>query len=88
MAWLDAFKRLFAPGGPADRPERIGVDELKARLPKVALPTDEPIYLVCRSGSRSARAARTLSRRGVAVVDVSGGTMAWSRKGHRLHHPR
>lgn len=41
------------------------------------LPTDGPVYLICRSGARSARAAEALRARGIDAVNVAGGTLAW-----------
>lgn len=42
------------------------------------LPKDQPIYLLCRSGARAAKAAERFARAGFdnAVV-VEGGTLAW-----------
>ncbi|WP_251127397.1 rhodanese-like domain-containing protein [Exiguobacterium sp. s63] len=41
-------------------------------------PKDEPIYLICRSGNRSAQAASRLQEAGYTeIYDVSGGMMAW-----------
>lgn len=41
----------------------------------------QPAWLICRSGGRSARAAAELSGRGVEVVDVAGGMIAWGDAG-------
>lgn len=42
---------------------------------------DEPIYIICRSGNRSAQAAQILSDRGYTeVYDVTGGMIAWEQK--------
>ena len=41
-------------------------------------PKDEPIYVICRSGNRSAQAASQLQDAGYTeIYDVSGGMMAW-----------
>ncbi|WP_251128034.1 rhodanese-like domain-containing protein [Exiguobacterium sp. s48] len=41
-------------------------------------PKDEPIYVICRSGNRSAQAASRLQDAGYTeIYDVSGGMMAW-----------
>jgi rhodanese-related sulfurtransferase len=46
------------------------------------LPTDRPLYLVCRSGNRSAAAAAFLLRNGYEdVANVVGGMMAWEQAG-------
>ena len=44
--------------------------------------TTQPIYIVCQSGGRSARAARALARVGLTVINVKGGTSAWISQGH------
>lgn len=44
------------------------------------LPPDRPIVLICRSGGRSASAARALVEAGIAserVLDLEGGLLAW-----------
>ena len=41
------------------------------------LDVDRPVWLICRSGARSANAALELSAAGFDVVDVQGGLMAW-----------
>jgi len=44
-------------------------------------PKDEPIYVICRSGNRSAQAAQLLKQRGYTeIYDVSGGMVAWDQK--------
>lgn len=50
-----------------------------AEVPEHAddLPTDTPVYLICRSGARSAKAAELLRSRGIDAVNVFGGTLAW-----------
>lgn len=50
------------------------------------LPQDKEVWLICRSGGRSASAAQQLSAKGLAVVNVEGGTQAWSAAGHELQH--
>ena len=43
-----------------------------------------PVYVICASGGRSARATALLRSAGVDARNVSGGTSAWSRSGKRL----
>ena len=45
------------------------------------LPRGKTIVTVCRSGHRSALAARTLTRAGHDVLDLRGGMNAWVRAG-------
>ena len=40
-----------------------------------------PVYLICRTGVRSADAARMLESAGVDAVSVAGGTEAWKASG-------
>jgi len=48
------------------------------------LPTDEPVYLVCAVGARSAQAAMFLAQHGVDAVNVDGGTREWLMSGYPL----
>jgi rhodanese-related sulfurtransferase len=43
-----------------------------------------PTYVICKSGARSMRACEFLSDRGVEVVNVAGGTMAWQLSGREV----
>lgn len=45
------------------------------------LPTNRQIILVCRSGMRSSRAAKTLAAQHDDVMNVKGGMSAWARMG-------
>jgi rhodanese-related sulfurtransferase len=55
-------------------PETIVADRSGAR--------DEPIYLICRSGSRSSKACAKFEKAGFPnVLNVEGGTSAWEAAG-------
>lgn len=41
----------------------------------------EPLYVICRSGSRGQQACEKLAAAGLNVVNVEGGTMAWDQAG-------
>lgn len=41
------------------------------------LPRDQPVYVICRSGSRSLNAASFLRQQGIDAINVAGGTLAW-----------
>lgn len=45
------------------------------------IPPDEPVYVICRSGGRSAQAVQYLRRHGVDAISVAGGTEAWIEAG-------
>lgn len=49
-----------------------------------AFDTDEPLYIYCRSGRRSAAAPRALSKAGYEVFNLLGGYEAWTAAGQRI----
>lgn len=57
----------------------IPLDQVAARIAE--FPRDRAVYLICRSGARSARAAEYLRAQGVDAVNVAGGTNAWVAAG-------
>ena len=42
---------------------------------------DGEVYVICKSGGRSAKAVEFLRAQGVDAVNVAGGTMAWIEAG-------
>jgi rhodanese-related sulfurtransferase len=60
----------------------IPVEMLTARLAE--LPKDKPIVLYCRSGNRSAQAARILRSAGYTDVYDLGGIIAWQAQGYPI----
>jgi rhodanese-related sulfurtransferase len=57
----------------------IPLTHLSSRLHQ--LPQGTPVVTVCRSGHRSAVAARMLARAGYDVRNLNGGMNAWLRAG-------
>ena len=51
------------------------------RLDPVALPKATTIYVICRSGNRSARATKALVAAGLDAHNVTGGMGAWEATG-------
>jgi len=49
-----------------------------------ALDKSKPVYVYCRSGSRSMKAANNLKNRGFNVVNLNGGIGGWMRNGFKL----
>ena len=48
-------------------------------------PTNAPLYVICRSGSRGKQACEKFTAAGCAnVVNVEGGTMAWDQAGYSV----
>lgn len=48
------------------------------------LPTDQTVYVVCRSGNRSGRAVEFLRHQGIDAVNVTGGMIAWTDAGNAV----
>ncbi len=65
--------------GHAPKARHIPLGELGRRAGE--LPRNREILVVCRSGSRSARAARMLAAQRGDVANVKGGMGAWARSG-------
>ena len=42
---------------------------------------DGPVFVICKTGARSARACEFLATHGVEAINVAGGTLAWIRSG-------
>jgi rhodanese-related sulfurtransferase len=60
----------------AQVPQRL--DEITAALP------EGPVYVVCRSGGRSARVTAYLAQAGWNAVNVDGGMQAWAGAGRPM----
>jgi rhodanese-related sulfurtransferase len=66
----------------ADFAENVPLDRLSADAVKAALNDScEPLYVICRGGSRGKQACEILEAKGLKVVNVEGGTMAWEAAG-------
>lgn len=61
--------------------ELIPLDTVPDALDRL-LDTDDTIYVICRSGARSLRAADYLEAQGATAVSVAGGTLAWVESGY------
>jgi hydroxyacylglutathione hydrolase len=63
----------------------IPLGYLRERLAEV--PTDQPVLLYCRSGSRSGIAASLLAAHGITnVMNLQGGINGWSAAGNPIEH--
>lgn len=59
--------------------KNIPLSQFRSRLNEIT--NDRPVVLMCRSGSRSQQAARTLVKHGFTDVrNASGGIMAWNSR--------
>lgn len=58
----------------------LPLGEVAARAGEV--PGERPVYVICRSGSRSAQASGILAARGKDVINVGGGMNEWTAAGY------
>jgi rhodanese-related sulfurtransferase len=76
----DEWAAGHAPGA-----KHIPLGDLPARVEELAeLPADSPVYVVCRSGGRSARATAWLNSSGWDAVNVAGGMKSWEVEGRAV----
>lgn len=68
----------------AERARNIPLDSLDPNRVMESRPhqTDEPLYLICKTGGRSTKACNAFAKAGFEnVVSVDGGTIAWEGAG-------
>lgn len=66
--------------GHAPHASHLPMSELVARLAEVPTAAN-PLYVICRSGSRSARVVAFLGAQGISAANVDGGMQAWIAAG-------
>lgn len=73
--------------GHAPAAVHIPMGELAGRLEE--LPAEDPVYVICRSGGRSARVAAYLNANGWDATNVEGGMQSWHAAGRPMvgEHP-
>jgi rhodanese-related sulfurtransferase len=65
-----------------DFARNVPLDRLDAQsLLSERTSSGEPLYVICRSGSRGKQACEKLAAAGLNVVNVEGGTLAWEAAG-------
>jgi len=82
-AWLlDVRESDEWAAGHAPQASHIPLGELRARTAE--LPYDREIYVICRSGHRSAYATQALNAGGWRAVNVAGGMHDWAAAGRPM----
>jgi rhodanese-related sulfurtransferase len=76
---LDVREQDEWDAGHIEGAQHIPLGELGARLAEV--PREQVVLAVCRSGSRSDRAAKGLRLSGFEAENLDGGVAAWTRAG-------
>ncbi len=71
----DEWEEFRAPGAVL-----VPLGQVPERLDEV--PTDGTVYVICKSGGRSAKAVEFLRAQGVDAVNVAGGSLAWREAGN------
>ncbi|GHF63260.1 rhodanese-related sulfurtransferase [Deinococcus metalli] len=66
--------------GHLARAVNLPLDQVQARAGEV--PADRPVYVICRSGNRSAQASAILTMAGKDVRNVGGGMNDWIAAGY------
>ena len=52
-----------------------------AKLTEESRETDEPLYVICRTGTRGGQACEKLAAAGIPAISVEGGILAWDAAG-------
>lgn len=72
--------------GHAPRARNIPLDRLENSL--VTLRKDEPVYVICETGRRSAEASDILLKNGFEqIISITGGTAQWKADGLPIQNP-
>ncbi|CAM3992163.1 rhodanese-like domain-containing protein [Kibdelosporangium persicum] len=79
---LDVREQDEWDAGHAPEALHIPMSELAGRLEE--LPNDKDVYVICRSGGRSARVTAYLNGNGWDATNVDGGMQAWDVAGKKM----
>jgi rhodanese-related sulfurtransferase len=81
-ALLDVREDDEWTAGHAPEARHVPMSQLTGRMDEV--PAADPLYVICRSGNRSARVVAFLSQQGVPAVNVAGGMQSWAAAGRPM----
>ena len=79
---LDVREQDEWDAGHAAGAIHLPMSELAERLDDV--PDSSPLYVICRTGGRSARVAQYLEANGWDAVNVADGMFGWARAGRPM----
>jgi rhodanese-related sulfurtransferase len=79
---LDVREHEEWAAGHAPSARHIPLGELAGRVGEV--PQGEAVYVICRSGGRSAHAADALTGAGWNAINVAGGMQDWAAAGRPM----
>lgn len=81
-AVLDVREQFEWVAGHIDSATHIPTNDVPVRLDE--LPDGDPLYVICRTGGRSAMVAAWLNGNGFDAVNVGGGMDAWMDAGRPM----
>ncbi len=70
----DEWEEFRAPGA-----QLVPLGQVAERIDEI--PSEGTVYVICKSGGRSAKAAELLRAQGIDAVNVAGGSLAWREAG-------
>ena len=79
---LDVREPYEWSAGHAPAARHIPMSQLGSRSAEI--PQDEVVYVICRSGNRSAYVTDALNRAGWRAVNVAGGMQDWAAAGRPM----
>ena len=62
-----------------DGAQSIPLSDLSTYIANLKSEDEKKYYMICKTGSRSAKATQIMKNSGLNAINVSGGMMAWSR---------
>ena len=71
----DEWAEFRAPGA-----QLVPLGQVAERIDEVR--SDGTVYVICKSGGRSAKAVELLRAQGIDAVNVAGGSLAWREAGN------
>jgi len=79
---LDVREPAEWVAGHIETAVHIPIGAVTGRLSDI--PEGDPLYVICRSGSRSARVAEFLRAQGIGAVNVADGMQGWASSGKAM----
>lgn len=62
----------------------LPLPDLAQLMPKLEAYKGQTVYVICRSGARSATACKAMIPAGYQAINVEGGTLAWIAAGYPI----
>ena len=70
---------FYGPLYHIDGAKSIPLSKISTSIVGLESDEEEVYYMICKSGTRSAKATKIMKNSGLNAINVSGGMMAWSR---------